>query len=1412
MFSVKEYILLSNTPVDDQTRWAAFFLDGTAKTWYINTYDGKPTPSLTDFLDAFKKFHLKSNYKDDAAIRIERGEQGSRTIAEYSTEFKLLTAELGETAHPDWLKRHYLRGLNRVIRKDIASDVRKIEDLDEIIEIAQESHDALAAAGVRFDKPDKPSYFTPTPRESKSSTPLHNIGTSGTSTINFTSKLTDDDREFLRNNSGCTYCRRINVDHGWWDCPYKRKNNLNSRVDNTTDRNERKKTNKIKQESVNQVVDSPTSESESDSEYYSVPSIKIHAMLQDTPIEGVADSGATVNLLSSKLVQQQRLPTRPARPIRLHQPMARKGVIVNEKLISKITIPSKSWTSKKPAIFTVAPLKDIDAIFGMPFLAQENILVDAAKGNIIIPNGEDEEEDFSLEDQLCKQVVWPSICPKAKHSRTHDLYCNAITNSLSTTTLANSPISQSEADRLNKKYRDMYPDVFADTLPNKPPPPGAPKHRIILKDEKCSINGRMFRVPTQYWQKMMLFIEHHLRAGRIRPSSSNIAAGTWMIPKDDPDDMPRVVHDYRKLNANTVKDHTPLPRQDEIIEVMARATVRGTIDLPNAYYQTSVAEEDRHKTAFKTPFGMYEWCVMPQGLCNAPATFQRYMNWVLRDYIGKICAVYIDDIAIWSSSVEEHERNVKSVLDALREAGIIASQKKSRLFADSVLFLGHIISSKGVEVAQDKVDKILAARTPRSPKDIKVFNGLVNYIAQFIPGLSEWSSVLSNLTKKNVQFRWETAQQIAFRNIKRLTRNAPICLPIDHTKSDPIMLVADASNRGIGGYYGQGKDYKTMRPAGFHSRTFNPAEKNYPTHDKEMLAIIDCLKKWEPQLTGTRFEILTDHAPLTHWKTQKDLSARQIRWQEVLSRFDTDIRHIPGISNSAADALSRYPFVQSSNDIQDLQVCAVSTVEFDCNILKSVRSAYKDDKLFGPVIQNPDRYGSIWQIEDGLIFFEGRLCVPSNDRKSREILLKLHHDNQVHFGVEKTCRSIAMDYYWPGLSRDVDNYIKSCTTCAVNKSSTQAPAGLLHSMPIPPDRFTELAMDFVMPLPKSRGYDGILVMTDRLVNYVKIEPIHTTATAPDIAKIVYESWYRQFGLPSAITSDRDKLFTSNFWKELHKKIKVDLRMSTSYHPETDGSSERSNKTAIQSLRHLVNTRQTDWADHLINVEVHMNNSVNATTGKTPTELLYGVPLRLFPSPRSQPLSDVPAVTDYLERIQDSIAIARDRHAEAKTKQTTYANKRRRKEPEYKVGDAVYLNSEHLRLAIKQKGRSAKFFPRFIGPFNIVKARPETSTYKLDLPRQYKFHPIFHANRLKPVIFNDPELFPAREQEYQRPPPIDPDDNIYIVDSIKDHRRVGRGRKFLIHWQGYPDSEDSWEKEKDISKELVRDYLRGLETD
>ena len=246
---------------------------------------------------------------------------------------------------------------------------------------------------------------------------------------------------------------------------------------------------------------------------------------------------------------------------------------------------------------------------------------------------------------------------------------------------------------------------------------------------------------------MLEFLNEHLKAGRIRPSKSHVAASTWMIPKDDPDDMPRVVHDYRELNSITVKDHIPLPRQEDIMRSMARAKVRGKVDFICAYYQILMDERDVHKTAFKTPYGLFEWLVMSQGLCNAVAMFQWFVNYILLEAgLGECCQGYVDDIAIRSDSIEEHMQNVRKVLDVLREHGLIASACKSMLVADRIEFLGHIISSKGIEVHPDKVDKIIAVHPPRSSQDVKEFKGLVNYIGQFIPGLSHWSTVLSSLT------------------------------------------------------------------------------------------------------------------------------------------------------------------------------------------------------------------------------------------------------------------------------------------------------------------------------------------------------------------------------------------------------------------------------------------------------------------------------------------------------------------------------------------------------------------------------------------------------------------------------------------------------------------------------------------
>ena len=822
-----------------------------------------------------------------------------------------------------------------------------------------------------------------------------------------------------------------------------------------------------------------------------------------------------------------------------------------------------------------------------------------------------------------------------------------------------------------------------------------------------------------------------------------------------------------------------------ILERAANARIRGKVDMVSAYYQHLMFKKDRYKTAILTPWSLYEWTVMLQGLCNAVASWQRYMNWVLREFIGKFCEVYLDDILIYSDSVEEHTENVKLVLGTLRKHGLIASKSKSQLFADRIEFLGHYVSSNGIEPDSGKLDKITNFLTPRSVGDIKSFLGLVNYLAMFdfIPGLADHSSVLTALTRKGVIFTWQQEHQRSFETIKKLSRTVRFLQRLNYESGEPIWLVADASNKRVGGYVAQGKDWKTARPIGFYSRQYRTAEANYPTHDQEMLAVVECMKHWYPQLMGIRFEVLTDHAPLQHWKTQRQLSKRQLRWLEFLSEFDFDIKHIPGISNTAADALSRYPFAQ---------VNEVLTVEISPQVIQRIKEAYKNDSFFSPIFQNLSHYSKFYDVTSGGLLYTktGRLCVPSC-KTTRETLLQEHHDRENHFGMSKTRTKLARSYFWPTMATDVNKYVRSCSQCLRNKSSTQLSSGLLHPLPILLDRFDDISMDFIGPLPKSHGFDMLFVITDRLTGYMKAEPTVQTVTAKRIAELFHRTWYRQFGLPKTIVSDRDKLFLSHFWKELHRMLGVKIQLSTSYHPQTDGATERANKTVIESIRQYVNRRQTDWASHLTHVESVFNNSINASTNLAPNELIYGTTVQLFPTLKTPVDSPMPSVNEYLEqileRIKDAVAIAKDNRLTAKTSQIKYANRNRREEPVYKVGDRVMLESKNIRKRLKKDGKSAKFYPRYLGPFTIINSHPKTSNYKLELPPEYgTTHCNFHTSLLKPFVENDVEQFPLREPP--KPLPLIPEDKQYSVERLLDHKDVGLGRrktrKYLVRWKGY----------------------------
>ncbi|SCZ91581.1 BZ3500_MvSof-1268-A1-R1_Chr1-2g01503 [Microbotryum saponariae] len=311
--------------------------------------------------------------------------------------------------------------------------------------------------------------------------------------------------------------------------------------------------------------------------------------------------------------------------------------------------------------------------------------------------------------------------------------------------------------------------------------------------------------------------------------------------------LPRWVCDYRELNEGTVRDRTPLPLPDEILSVCSKARFWGKIDMTNSFFQTKMAEDDITKTAVTTPWGLFEWTVMPMGLCNAPATHQRRVNEALGDLIGEVCFVYLNNITIFADTLEEHERRVRLVLDALRKADLYVSPKKMELFADECFFLGHQITRAGISVDPDKVQLIQNWPRRTTVRQLRGFLGLVQYLRKFIDKLANWTAILVPLMRKGAQVDkgWTMEHEKAFKAIKAIVGKLPSLHPIDRSEeSDPLWLMTDASNQGIGAALSQGKEWQTAIPVGYWSRQYNPAERNYVAHEMELLAIVEALHHW----------------------------------------------------------------------------------------------------------------------------------------------------------------------------------------------------------------------------------------------------------------------------------------------------------------------------------------------------------------------------------------------------------------------------------------------------------------------------------------------------------------------------------------------------------------------------------------
>jgi hypothetical protein len=601
--------------------------------------------------------------------------------------------------------------------------------------------------------------------------------------------------------------------------------------------------------------------------------------------------------------------------------------------------------------------------------------------------------------------------------------------------------------------------------------------------------------------------------GLIQPSSSPYGAPVLFVKKKNGKN--RMVIDYRLLNSITVKNKYPLPCIDDLLDQLHGATVFSKIDLASGYHQIPIAEGHEHRTGFRTRFGSFEFKVLPFGLCNAPSTFQRMINEVLLPYLDKFVLLYLDDICIYSKSQEEHLQHLELVLTALRKHNLLAQASKCEFGLESLEFLGHIISSNGIQADPAKIKAVEEWPVPKNKTEVLSFKGLAGFYRRFIKDFSKITAPLSALTG-NTPFIWTPVEQEAFEKLKQALTSAPVLASPDFSR--PFIVNCDSSKTAIGAVLMQGEG-EEQRVIAYESKKLLPAEVNYLNHDKELLAVIHSLKKWRHYLRGARFRVITDNTATKYIQTKPDLNQRQLHWLELLQEYDMDIIHRPGSTNAVADALSRRPDLVINSItrqtitpplelLQQTQLDSITDVEYQ-RVLSGVQKQTRTDLI----------------LQDSLLYKEDRLYVPQSSL--RQALLTEAHDTPLggHLGRDKTYERLTRRFYWPKMHEQVSSYCNTCPTCQAIKPSHQSPMGLLSPLPIPDVPWASLSLDLITQLPKTlKGHTAIVVFVCRGTKMIICEPTTDEVTAPELAQIFHRAVFRHFGMPKSLISYRDTRF------------------------------------------------------------------------------------------------------------------------------------------------------------------------------------------------------------------------------------------------------------------------------------------------
>jgi transposase InsO family protein len=963
--------------------------------------------------------------------------------------------------------------------------------------------------------------------------------------------------------------------------------------------------------------------------------------------------------------------------------------------------------------------------------------------------------------------------------------------------------------RLPPQYHE-FKDVFSKAASDVLPPHRRYDHKIELENGTESDLGYspLHQQSLDELRATKQYIVDNLYKGFIESSQAPFAAPILFVKK--PNGGLRFCIDYRKLNNLTRKDRYPLPLLDETLARLSKAKVFTKLDIRQAFHRIRMDPASEDLTTFRTRYGTYKCKVLPFGLTNGPATYQRYMNDTLMDYLDDFCTAYLDDIMIYSENELEHEEHVRKVLQRLRQAGLQADIRKSEFSVKRTKYLGFIVSTKGIEADQEKTLAIRQWDAPRTVRGVQSFLGFCNFYRRFIRNYGRIAKPLNQLTRKNYAFNFDHACQRAFQELKDRLANAPVLA--HYSPELPSMLETDASDGVVAGVFSQRQPDGEWHPIAYFSKTMIDAELNYPIHDKEMLAIVLCLLHWQVQLKSSpeAIRVITDHKALEYFMTTKALTARQARWAEVLAQFNFRIKYKPGASNRA-DPLTRRerdtdeqmaakiafrtqtllgpeqvdPKIYKELGISAGDVCPIDDatgLDFIDELLQSNRTAASLQEYRDKATQED----LPWTLENGLLKHQDRLVVTDEAQLRRRLIAEAHNQvSTAHPGKNKTRKIITDRYYWPRMAKDIDQFVRNCGACRRATIPRDKTPGLLKPLPIPGRPWQHISMDF-HELPKDKkGYDMAMVVVDRFGKRPITIPCYKTVDAPAMAWLFICYIFRYFGPPDTIVSDRGPQFVSAFWKEFTRILGVKLKLSTAYHPQTDGQTEIVNQYLDQRLRPFVNYFQDNWSELLPLMDYAQATLPHDSTKFAPMELELGY------QPRTsfdwQQPDDPPTIRERLSRdeaqrfarrLQDAWQKARENLGDAQRTMETQANKRRR-EPDFGPGDLVWVSTKNW----KTERPSKKLDYQMDGPYEILDKIG--NSYRLKLPETIKVHPVFSPDRLRKAAAD-----PLPGQTEEPPLPIKVNgDNEWEVDEILASKLSRGTLKYRVKWKGCdPDPE------------------------